>query len=61
MTIREAADEDGIAYSSCQPILKFSLRMHPLSAKFVSYLLAEEKKTPIRRGASGEDSDNFYL
>jgi len=44
LTIREVAEEVGIAFSTCQKILTEDLRMRRVTAKFVPRLLTVEQK-----------------
>ena len=44
LTIREVAEDVGIAFSTCQKILTEDLQMRRVSAKFVPHLLTAERK-----------------
>jgi len=44
MSIREVAEDVGIAFSTCQKILTEELQVRHVSAKFVSRLLTAERK-----------------
>jgi len=64
LTIREVAEDVGIAFGTCQKILTEHLQMRCVSAKFVSHLLTVEQKddrlsvcTDLRERA--ENDPNF--
>jgi hypothetical protein len=44
LTIREAAEEDGISKAMCHEILTENSGMHRVAAKFVLHLLSEDQK-----------------
>ena len=59
MTIREVAEDVGIAFSTCQKILTEDLQMRHVSVKFVPRLLTAEQKDDRVSICTAQNDQNF--